>query len=74
LVKAGGAHIHPKMPKSREEIMRLTKWFAAFAAAAFVAGHGPALADGDAAAGAKVFVKCKTCHELAEPKDAPNNK
>ena len=25
---------------------------------------GPALADGDAAAGEKIFVKCKTCHTL----------
>lgn len=49
--------------------MRLTTWFTAFAAAAFITGHGSALAAGDAAAGAKVFVKCKTCHEVSEPKN-----
>ncbi len=31
--------------------------------AALVALAAPALADGDAEAGAKVFNKCKTCHE-----------
>lgn len=31
--------------------------------AALMALAGPAWADGDAAAGAKVFNKCKTCHE-----------
>lgn len=30
---------------------------------------GPALADGDAAAGEKLFVKCKTCHTLEAGKN-----
>ena len=30
---------------------------------------GPALADGDVAAGEKVFVKCKTCHTLEAGKN-----
>jgi cytochrome c len=30
---------------------------------------GPAMADGDAAAGEKVFVKCKTCHTLEAGKN-----
>lgn len=29
----------------------------------------PALADGDAKKGEKVFRKCKTCHEISEPKN-----
>lgn len=28
---------------------------------------GPALADGDATAGAKVFSKCKACHSIVKP-------
>ena len=35
-----------------------------FAGFALMALATPALADGDAAAGEKVFVKCKACHEL----------
>ena len=35
----------------------------AFMCAALVAMAAPAWADGDAEAGAKVFLKCKTCHE-----------
>lgn len=35
-----------------------------FAAAASAALCGPALAAGDAAAGEKVFSKCKTCHSI----------
>jgi len=35
----------------------------AFMCAALVAMAAPAWADGDAEAGAKVFNKCKTCHE-----------
>jgi cytochrome c len=30
---------------------------------------GPALADGDAAAGEKIFIKCKTCHTLEAGKN-----
>jgi cytochrome c2 len=41
------------------------------AAAAVVAGLAvaPALADGDAKKGEKVFRKCKTCHEISETKN-----
>lgn len=38
--------------------------FAAVAAAGLMATAGTALADGDAAAGKKVFNKCKVCHTL----------
>lgn len=39
--------------------------FSAFAAAGLLTmASGAALADGDAAAGKKVFNKCKTCHAL----------
>jgi cytochrome c len=38
-----------------------------FTAAALLAG--PALAEGDAAAGEKVFNKCKACHTLEEGKN-----
>jgi cytochrome c len=38
-------------------------------AAALAAFSAPALADGDAAAGKKVFNKCKACHALAEGKN-----
>jgi len=40
-------------------------------AVAFVALTGSALAAGDAAAGEKVFVKCKACHQAGET--AKNN-
>ncbi len=36
------------------------------ATAAFAALTGSALAAGDAAAGAKVFAKCKACHQVGE--------
>ncbi len=41
------------------------------AATAIAAGLAiaPALADGDAKKGEKVFRKCKTCHEISEPKN-----
>lgn len=39
----------------------------AFTAAAAIAG--PALAEGDAAAGEKVFNKCKACHTVEEGKN-----
>ncbi len=37
--------------------------------AALAAFAAPALADGDAAAGKKVFNKCKACHSMAEGKN-----
>jgi len=37
--------------------------------AALVAFGSPAMADGDAAAGEKVFNKCKACHTLEEGKN-----
>ena len=43
--------------------IKVRGWILAAAPAAMLAA-GPALADGDAAAGEKVFVKCKTCHTL----------
>ena len=49
--------------------MRYIDRLVLLAASVLVAGGGPALADGDAAKGAKVFVKCKACHEAAEPKN-----
>ena len=36
---------------------------------ALMLAAGPALADGDAAAGEKLFVKCKTCHTLEAGKN-----
>ncbi|NIA67230.1 cytochrome c family protein [Pelagibius litoralis] len=49
--------------------MRLKSSFtiAAFAAAALVSA--PALAEGDAAAGEKVYRKCKACHAVEEGKN-----
>jgi cytochrome c len=38
----------------------------AFALALSAAGAGQALAAGDAAAGEKVFAKCKACHQIGE--------
>lgn len=38
-------------------------------AAAFAAIAAPALADGDAEAGKKIFNRCKACHTLAEGKN-----
>lgn len=47
---------------------RIRSWvWAAVPAVMLVAG--PALADGDAAAGEKLFVKCKTCHTLEAGKN-----
>lgn len=39
------------------------------AASALMLTAGPALAEGDAAAGEKLFVKCKTCHTLEAGKN-----
>lgn len=36
------------------------------ASVAFAAYAGPAMAAGDAAAGEKVFAKCKACHQVGE--------
>jgi cytochrome c len=47
---------------------RVRGWFLA-AAPAMMLAAGPSLADGDAAAGEKVFVKCKTCHTLEAGKN-----
>ncbi|MGH6719925.1 MAG: c-type cytochrome [Alphaproteobacteria bacterium] len=49
----------------------MVRWFAALVsvammAGAMVAGAGPARAEGDAEAGAKVFNKCKACHTAEE--------
>ncbi len=54
--------------------MRMVRLFgAAFVAAFLGAGLAPALADshggGDPAAGAKVFRKCKACHELTRERN-----
>lgn len=47
--------------------MSLGMKFAAVAAALFVLHAVPALADGDAALGEKVFnTKCKACHQIGE--------
>jgi cytochrome c len=48
--------------------IKVRGWILAAAPAAMLAA-GPALADGDAAAGEKVFVKCKTCHTLEAGKN-----
>ncbi|MGP1257101.1 MAG: c-type cytochrome [Kiloniellales bacterium] len=45
--------------------MYVIKRFATALAVFFVAS-GPALAEGDAAAGEKVFAKCKACHTIEE--------
>jgi cytochrome c len=46
-------------------------WICIFAAAALSGAVGTARADGDAAAGEKVFLKCKACHQVGEgAKDA----
>ena len=44
----------------------MTRWYAALLSVALVAGWGPAMAQGDAEAGAKVFNKCKSCHTVEE--------
>lgn len=43
--------------------------FASLFAAALIAWAGPALAQGDAAQGEKVFAKCKACHALEAGKN-----
>jgi cytochrome c len=48
----------------REENVRLLTILVA--GAALVVSMGAALADGDAAAGEKVFAKCKICHQIGE--------
>jgi cytochrome c len=45
----------------------LARW--AMAALPIMLAAGPALADGDAAAGEKIFIKCKTCHTLEAGKN-----
>lgn len=45
----------------------LARWVIAALPVMIVAG--PALADGDAAAGEKIFIKCKTCHTLEAGKN-----
>jgi cytochrome c len=45
----------------------LARW--AIAALPIMLAAGPALADGDAAAGEKIFIKCKTCHTLEAGKN-----
>jgi cytochrome c len=50
------------MKTIHKTILVVTALAAGFAAA-------PALADGDAEKGAKVFRKCKTCHEISEEKN-----
>lgn len=47
---------------------RVWGWVLA-AVPALMLAAGPALADGDAAAGEKLFVKCKTCHTLEAGKN-----
>ena len=49
--------------------MRSHKLLPLLSAAFMMTGTGVALAEGDAAAGAKVFLKCKACHEASEPKN-----
>lgn len=49
--------------------MRNLGWTIGVAALAWVLGATAAHADGDAAKGAKVFTKCKTCHEIATAKN-----
>jgi cytochrome c len=45
----------------------LARWV--IAALPVMLAAGPALADGDAAAGEKIFIKCKTCHTLEAGKN-----
>ena len=49
--------------------MKRTSLFAAVLLTAAAAVAGPALADGDADKGAKVFNKCKACHVADEAKN-----
>jgi len=44
--------------------MEMTRWIAAPILVAMVAAASPAVAQGDAEAGAKVFNKCKACHTV----------
>src|SRR5262245_5999889 len=44
-------------------------WWVIAALPALMLAAGPALADGDAAAGEKIFIKCKTCHTLEAGKN-----
>jgi cytochrome c len=53
--------IEDKMKSSFIKVVGFTALLAAFAS--------PAMADGDAAAGEKVFKKCKACHTLEEGKN-----
>jgi cytochrome c len=46
-----------------------SKGWAFAAASALMLTAGPALAEGDTAAGEKLFVKCKTCHTLEAGKN-----
>src|SRR5579863_10703919 len=54
----------PRDTLIREENVRLLTILVA--GAALVVSMGAALADGDAAAGEKVFAKCKICHQIGE--------
>jgi cytochrome c len=45
----------------------LARWIVA--ALPIMLAAGPALAEGDAAAGEKIFIKCKTCHTLEAGKN-----
>ncbi|MFO0996102.1 MAG: c-type cytochrome [Alphaproteobacteria bacterium] len=51
--------------------MRLIVTTATCLALLAFAGLGPAYADGDAAAGEKVFTKCKACHSVVAGKSTP---
>jgi cytochrome c len=52
-----------------QEGMAMMRWFQIWLWVGFLLlGVGPALADGDAAAGKKVFNKCKACHVVDEEK------
>lgn len=53
------------MEKNREEIMKVRNAVIAGFGALFVLGLGvPAMAEGDAKAGKRVFAKCRACHKL----------
>jgi cytochrome c len=68
LVKADFPTPSLNVSVERESTMRLNTSLIAFTAV-FLVGQVSVVAAGDAAAGAKVFTKCKTCHEVAEPKN-----
>ncbi len=49
--------------------MNNVKWIVPLTTAALLATTGATFAAGDAAAGAKVFLKCKACHDVSEGKN-----